>query len=110
MKFTIEERIALLMVVLLFPKESNFITLKLKRDFENELSFSEKEIKEWEIKTIIEENEARYQWNDQVKEKNIAVGEKLTEMIVEALTKLNEMNKLTNNHFTLYEKFIETKK
>jgi len=35
------------------------------------------------------------------------LGEVVTTMIVDALKKLNDGNKLTENHISLYEKFVE---
>lgn len=106
MKLKIAERINLLS---LMPTETNFVTLKVIRDLEEELSFSEKEIKDYEIETQVAGQRTFTKWNDAGNdyEKNCKIGEKATDLIVEQLEKLDKENKLTNNHFTLYEKFVK---
>jgi len=105
MKLTIIERIALLG---LLPAENNFVTLKIIRKLKEDLSFSEDEIKQFEIKA---ENDRMF-WNVKVENnlmpdgKEIAIGEKASDIIVEALKKLDESKKLAERHVSLYEKFV----
>jgi hypothetical protein len=100
MKLNLGERILLLSIL---PKEGNFATLKILRDLQNILSPSEEEYKKFEIK---QEN-GRFSWNNEgVKEKEIKIGEKATDLAIESLKKLDEEKKLTQNHFSLYKKFV----
>lgn len=74
------------------------------------LSFSEEEAKRWNIRAA----DGKMTWNiannkgqplDQ--DSDIKVGERAEEIIVASLKKLNDDKKLTNEHYSLYEKFIE---
>ena len=87
----------------ILPKENNFITLKIVRKLQENLSFNEDELKLLEFK--MEANQIK--WNQEVEqEKEIEIGEKATDIIVEALKELDKNKKLTNDHFELYEKFV----
>ena len=101
MKLNIKERIILLGIL---PKESNFITLKIIRKLQENLSFTENEIKELEIK----QHENQITWNQ---EKDIGhdieIGEKATDIIIESLKELDKNKKITNDNFSLFEKFIK---
>ena len=101
MELTVLERLIMLN---LLPKEANFLNLKLMRKLRESLSFSEFELKRLNFT----------QENDQVKwdvdtdlVKDVIVGETMLNMISEILKKMNDDGKLTNEHFTLYEKFVE---
>ena len=103
MKLSIAERVALLGVL---PAEGNFVTLKIVRQLRESLSFSEEELKGWGIKL----DGSRMTWNEEgVKsgERDISIGERATDLIVDGLKKLDETKKLTEQHFTLYEKFVD---
>jgi len=100
MELNIRER---LMTIGLLPKETNYVTLKIIRDIENELSFSEKELAEYEIKV----NDGTCTWNqDKVKDKKVTIGLAGLEIIRKELKKLDDENKLTKDHFSLCEKFL----
>jgi hypothetical protein len=102
MKLNLLERIMILNVL---PKESNFITLRIVKDLEKSLSFTEEEIKEYSIK----QEGQNINWNIEGNvEKEIQIGEKATDIIVESLKKLNEQNKLTMQFFSTYDKFIKS--
>ncbi len=50
------------------------------------------------------------QWNpEKAKEKEVKVTARATVMIEEALKKLDDEKKLTPDHMTLFEKFVEAK-
>jgi len=103
MKLNVLDRLLLLNIL---PQEANFITLKIVRNLRNDLSFSEEEHKKYKFV----ETEGRVNWNpaeDQFKE--VHVGEKATDIIVEELEKLDKDKKLTMEHLSLFEKFIEKK-
>lgn len=100
MELTVLERIALLSVL---PGEGNFTTLKIVRKLREDLSFTEEEHKVLNFKQ--EENSLF--WNkDAEVVKDISIGNKATEIIVESLKKLNDSKKLTEQNYSLYEKFV----
>jgi hypothetical protein len=102
MELTILERILLLDIL---PKEANYVTLKIINDLKAELSFSEKELKDFEIK----ESEGRVVWASKKAElKKIEFGERTKEIICDTLKRLDESGKINNENITLYEKFILT--
>ncbi len=103
-KLNIGERLVLLE---LLPREGNFVTLKIVRDLQSALSFTEKELKELGI--IFEGNNIKWNPAKSKETKEIEIGEKAEELFLDALKKLDENQKLTSNHFALYEKFVEGK-
>jgi len=101
MKLTVLERFTGLQIL---PQEGDFVTLKIMRKLKEALAMSEKELVEFEIKQ--EGNQVL--WNKKgEEEREIKIGEKATDLIVDALTKLDKEKKLTENHFSLYEKFVK---
>lgn len=103
MELNILERLILLQIL---PKEGNFVTLNIVRDLQSSLSPNEEEIKEFEIKQVKEQ----ITWNEKaIIPKEIKIGEKATDIIVEALEKLDKENKLNVQHMSIYEKFIKNK-
>lgn len=110
MKLTLSERFAVLKIL---PSEVNFVTLKIVRDLQDNLALTEKETKDWEVRsTHLPDGRITTQWNEKGKESlvDIKIGEKATDVVVDALEKLDKTNKLTNEHFTIYEKFIDKAK
>jgi hypothetical protein len=102
MKLNLLERILILGIL---PKETNFVTLRIIKDLEKSLSFTEEEIKEYNIR----QEGQNINWNIEGNvEKEIQIGEKATDIIVESLKKLNEQNKLTMQFFSTYDKFIKS--
>ena len=102
MELGVFDRMILLNIL---PGEGDFTTLKIVRKMREDLSFSEEEHKALEFK---QEDEGRIQWIKEAdKPKEISIGEKATDIIVEVLKKLNDDKKLQDQHYSLYEKFIE---
>ena len=100
-KLDVRERLVLLSVL---PQEGNFVTLKVVRELREGLSFNEDEIKQYKFVQV----EGRVTWYDKAEQvKEIEIGEKAMDIIKEALKKLNEGKKLKDEHFTIYEKFVE---
>ena len=100
MKLTVLERLVLQQIL---PQEGNFVTLKILRSLKTNLGISEKEYKEFEI----DQNGEQVTWNAKGnEEREIEIGEKATDIIVESLKKLNEEQKLTEQHYSIYEKFL----
>ena len=86
--------------------KGSFTNLKLVREGREALSFSEEEDKELQFSP--EENMIR--WNEVAAVKYQAVDVLLSSTILNIikgmLVKLNETAELTEQHFTLYEKFV----
>ena len=103
MELTVLERLVLLQ---LLPKEGNFATLKLVRKAREDLSFDDLENKR--LNFVQDGDQVR--WNmteDKGIRKDITIGETMTNTVVEELKKLSDSGKLREDHFTLYEKFVE---
>lgn len=102
-ELTVVERLVLLNIL---PKEGDFTTIKLLRKLRENLSFDEDEHK----KLNFVQDGDQVKWNQEaLADKQIAIGEKMADIIQDALKKLNTEKKLTNEHFTLYEKFVENR-
>jgi hypothetical protein len=106
MELTLGERITLLGIL---PKEANFVNLKIIRSLQEKMSFSEEEIKEYDIKSYTENDNVGYSWSKKGIEYKLEIefGEHGTSMISSELKKLDKEEKLSSQNFTLYEKFIE---
>jgi len=130
MKLTVLERIMLQEIL---PKEGDFISLKLVRKLREALAFSEKEIAEiafrthWkcpkcqkvELSTEVIECEdckiymrpsGEVTWdNDKAKKivKDVFMGAKMLALCESTLKKLSDESKLTEQHMSLYAKFVE---
>ena len=130
MKLTVLERIMLQETM---PKEGDFITLKLVRKLRESLAFSEKEIVEIAFRThwkcpkcqrveissempkcpdcdIYMIPAGQVTWDDDKAKKvvkDIFMGNKMLALCESTLKKLSDESKLTDQHFSLYEKFVE---
>lgn len=94
------ERLTLLSIL---PAEGTFATLKIVRVLREDLSLSDEE------HTILEtkQEDGVIRWNPEKDfEKTVEIGRKAEELIKECLEKLNSGKKLTEQHFSLYEKFM----
>jgi hypothetical protein len=100
MKFSVLERIVLQG---LLPAQGNYLTFKIIQDLKRELSFSEAEMKDYEISQTGEQ----IIWNKVAEQpKEIDIGEQAQKIIVESLKKLDEEYKIDVNTASLYEKFM----
>ena len=100
MELNVFERLMLLSIL---PQEGNFVTLKVLRELKSNLALGEKELKEFEV---IQEGE-QVKWNIKGNEElEIEIGEKATDIVIEALKQLDKDKKLTEQYFSLYEKFV----
>lgn len=121
----------------LLPKEGTFQNLKSLRILREELSFNDEENKKLQFRvkdqmltwnnTALKSKETgqyvnaptdvlqkmmltepeKYDAEQSCPEKEIAVTGNLEEIIVKALTKLDKDEKITEEHYSLYEKFME---
>lgn len=102
MKLSVFERLVLLHTL---PKEGNYVTLKIIRQLREALSFDEAEIEKLELKIDPEKGNAS--WNKAKDEgKEVEIGREARRIIRETFEKLDKNNKLTLDHYELYEKFI----
>lgn len=104
-ELTVLERLILLNVL---PKEGDFTTLKLLRKLRENLSFDEEEHK---VLNFVQDGD-QITWSVPAAAKvvkRIQIGEKQHDLIHDALKKLNDEKKLTEQHLTLYEKFVASK-
>ena len=100
MKLNVLERVLALGIL---PEAGNFATLKIVNDLRLVLSLTEAEYKEFEVQTKGDQ----MTWNVKgSEEREIKIGEKATDILIEALNKLDEEKKLTNQHYSLFEKFV----
>jgi len=92
----------------LLPKEGNFLTLRLVRELREGCSFKEKELKVLEVKTTEDGNTTwKTEGSDKIGSVDIKIGDTMRKIIIDILVKLNEDEKLREDLFTLYEKFVK---
>jgi len=106
LKFNPAERINLLNVI---PKEGTASTLKIIRDLQTALGFTEEEHREFIVEYKLS-NGSKYEDLNKDKLtvlKDVAVGEKAHDIIVEALKTASEQKKLHISTLGLYERFVE---
>ncbi len=100
MILSISERFVLSM---LLTQESDFATLKLARAAQEKLSFTEQEF----IDYSLTKKTGNWSWDGKAdKGKEIDIGPKMTEYAKDALIRLDKRGKLTDEHFTLYERLV----
>jgi hypothetical protein len=103
MQLTVFERLILMSIL---PGEGNFVTLKIAHQLKQNLSFDEDEIKRY--KFIQDMEKGSVVWDQSVDQmRDISIGEKAADLITDALKKLDKDSKLKEQHFGLYEKFVE---
>lgn len=98
MKLSVKERVVLLSVL---PAQGDLTTLKIIRKLREDLSFSEEEHKELKI-TQVGENGIR--WEREIS-KDVEIGEKANDVIVNAFKDLDKKKQLHMDHVDIYEKF-----
>lgn len=104
MKLNLKER---LVVLNSLPAQGDITTLRIIGDLRRNLSPTEQEYKD--MKIIQKDAQSPIEWDTKkgLEEVDIEIGEKATDIIVEALKKINDEKKLTEDHMSAYEKFIE---
>ena len=100
MQFNTFERLVLLSV--LSQGGNNFIDLKIVHDLKMNLSFTPKEQKKSQME--ITDKGTIADWTA-VKPKEIKLSDRAKELIAKGLEKMSKQEKLTEEHFTLCEKF-----
>jgi len=104
-RLNIAERIALLNIL---PIEGNLVTLKIIRELQSNLSFSEEEVKHYKIKSTPASGGVTVTWDsDFAKEtKEIEIGDIAKGIITEQLKAFDEQKRLRLEMLDLYEKFV----
>jgi len=97
-----------LMVASLLPKESSFADYKILNDLRIELAYTEEEKAAINMKPA-ENGGVMAQWSA-VKEKEITFGATTEKIVIDALVKLDQQEKLLPEHISLYKKFVVREK
>jgi len=104
MKLSIVERLILLGVL---PKEGTYITLKLVRELREDLSFNEKEHK---LLNFANNEKGQMTWavegQNKVGNKDVKIGDKALSLVKDIFIEMDKKEKITDELFTLYEKFV----
>jgi len=94
----------LLLLEALAQVRGNLAELRILRELKEELSFSEEEHKELELRPVGD----MMRWNPaKAKDKEIEVGDVARDIIVRRLKEFNEQKVLTEAHLFVIEKFPE---
>jgi hypothetical protein len=101
MELSTFDRITLLNVLADF--HGDFLTLKIVRELKESLSFDEEEHRALGLK--IEDGQA-FWLSEADKPKDVPIGEKAAEIIRTLLLELDQKKMLTEDHYSLYERFI----
>ena len=99
MKLNVLERIILSNIL---PKQGNFTNLKIVRTVSEKLSFDEEE----NVKLEFRQDGDQMRWNSIDIVKDVELGSVATALIVKELTKMDKEEKLTIEHYSLCEKFL----
>ena len=105
-KLNILERLLLLKIFR--NLESDFTTLKIVRDLQSELSFTEQEHKDFNF-GVAENGGVKWETQKTDTPKAIEFGEIAQDIIKKQLNTLDKEKKLTMDFFSLYEKFLGEK-
>ena len=101
MRLMVLERLVLLSIL---PKEGSFLTLKIVRELREALSFTEAEHQFLKF----QQTDDQIRWDSEADQPvEIEMGTAAMGIIAAALKSLDEEKKLTEDHFELYEKFVE---
>ncbi len=101
MLLNVKQRLLLLNIL---PDEGTYDTLKIVRDQQNLLSFTEEELKRLKIRREGD----MYQWDEAADEPvDISMGEMASNMIKMALRRLDSEGQLKVEFLPLYEHFVE---
>ena len=97
----IRDRIILLQVL---PRQGNVTNLRIIRDLEKEMGFTEAEL----ITLKLETGERGVKWDKECEfEKDVAIGDVAAKIIHDAFVQLDKSNLLALEHLEVYDKFVE---
>jgi len=110
-KLNVLERIVLMGIL---PANASYANYKIITELKATLSFSEKELKKFDIKDIADPKtgQGRTVWSASANNefKDINIGDKVKEIIRIELEKLDKEGKINQDNISLYEKFIKPEK
>lgn len=103
MELTIAERI---LILNLLPQEGNVVTLRVVRDLQSELGFSDKEMKKLKI---VSNPDGTITWPKEKAgvKKNIIFTEARWNIVKGEMEKLERAGRMRLNLISLYERFVE---
>ena len=103
MELSVQDRLILLTII---PKEGDITTLKILRDLQSALSFTEAETAALQFQNV----EGGTRWDIEASKRlekvDINIGGKANSMIVDAFQELSTQKKLTIDHLPTFEKFV----
>lgn len=104
MEFTVAERLHLVRVL---PAEGNAATLRIVRDFRADLSFSEKEYADYQIRSEVNASGLEMiRWDPVAAQpKDVEITPVRLTMVKDALKSLDSAKKLTTELLPIYERF-----
>lgn len=105
MKLSIKERLVLLGSL---PETNDIAALRIARKLKESLAFGEEEWEKFSLEYVRQGEGGIYNWSPDYDEyeAEIEIGEKATDIVVQALKMLNNNKKLTENHMSLWDKFV----
>ena len=104
MLLSIKERLVLNMIM--EQQAGRFDALKLIRKFRENLSFSESEIKEVNLRS---EDGIGFKWDKEL-QKDVEIGDIVSNMIKKQFQKLDREERLFEDHLDIYAKFVVDEK
>lgn len=104
MNLKVNER---LIIMNILPHEGDYVTFKVLLELKKELSFSEEEITTLGLKVENVDGRSVVVWDEtQELEKEVPIGEKAKEIIVDAFKELDKKGKINASNYLIYERFL----
>ena len=105
LKFNLHERLVFLNIL---PKENSFATLRILREVAKEVGITDEEYKYYGI-TTVKDGKVSFNPEKSAEEKEFKIRQVALELVKKELKKLDTEEKLTGEHFSLYEKIFDEK-
>lgn len=104
MQLTVMERLLILNMCL--PREGDIATMRIVRDLNGKMGLTEDEHKKWDVKS----EGGQIVWDNNIpQEAEIEMGDMAKAIIAEQLMALDKSGKITQDHLSLCDKFIQDK-
>jgi len=106
-ELNIAERIALIGVL---PQQGNAVTLRVIRELQTQLSFTDEEIEHYGIENhLLPDGRASINWNPELidETKDIEIGKTAKKAIIAQLERLDKTGQLHISMMPIYDRFIE---
>lgn len=85
------------------PEKNTIDKIRLGIELRAAISFSEDEIEKWNIQN----DGQRITWSDDAEDVEIEIGKPKFDLIAESLTKANKAGQITEQHVSLWDKFVD---